>query len=71
MSSVRIPRPIRKAVKLALATPDEDHACAACRDTYSVEPSDDATACCHPCAQMLLAMLASYVECLRTGRKYT
>jgi hypothetical protein len=73
MNSVRIPRPIRKAVKMALATPDENEglrACTACSNPYDMGPGSDPTACCNSCAQMLLTMLASYVECLRTGRKY-
>ena len=70
MSSVRIPRPIRKALKLVLVVTEEDHVCAACKTPYRIEIGDDVTACCNSCAQMLLAMLASYVECLRTGRKY-
>ena len=70
MNSVRIPRPIRKAVKLVLVVTEEDHVCAACKNPYRLEPDGEPTACCNSCAQMLLVMLASYVECLRTGRKY-
>ena len=65
---VRIPRPIRKAVKLALSAP-KANTCAACHEMCGVE-SDIAepTPCCHYCAQELLAMLADYVESLRKAK---
>ena len=69
-NGVRIPRPIRKAVKLALVVTEEDHVCASCKTPYSLEPDGEMTSCCNSCAQTLLVMVASYVECLRTGRKY-
>jgi hypothetical protein len=70
MNSVVIPRPIRKALKMVLIVTEEDHVCAACKNPYNIDPDCIVTACCHPCAQELLVMLASFVECLRTGRKY-
>ena len=62
-----IPVSVRKAANLALATPKSD-VCAACHASVSQEMEDEATPCCHHCAQELLWILARYVDCLRSGR---
>ena len=64
---ITIPRPIRKAVNLALAPiRTEDVTCAACHEIMGgVECCYEPTPCCHTCAQELLAMLADYVDGLR------
>lgn len=59
----RIPRPIRKAVKLALAAPNEEGSCAACHESMGIpDPECEPTPCCHTCAQTLLAMLAEFID---------
>ena len=60
-TAMRMPTQVADAVADAVCTPCTDHLCVRCSAPYYLEPGDEPTALCHPCAQEVVGILAGYL----------